>query len=283
MVSVWQAANVLGQPATIPSLGYTIGGIGGEIARCYYGRGELLRAGLAPAELVKNLCTALLGKRRALLTEEASRDARIILERHLIELLELCQRPEDLPDVFYTFDRVRRWGGANARKVAPIMDTIAPLAMRPFIQAAFRLPVEARMVESLHYSVIRSASKSLHELPFDKGRWPSQRLLLARVSRRFPWLLESFLQARKGRFPASGSSSLRPVRETAFRANLEAVRERCLEQPRSELWNLIDRKSFEHLTTLDGFERDGRKCLERLHNVVTVLMYAADLDARVMG
>jgi hypothetical protein len=74
------------------------------------------------------------------------------LQRFVEEAIDECIAPQDVPDVFYMYDRVRRLAGTNARKGISTGDRFSLLCTRSFVKGAFTIPALHRYSESLHYA-----------------------------------------------------------------------------------------------------------------------------------
>ncbi len=81
--------------------------------------------------------------------------------------------PIDVPDAFYTFERVTRWAGANAVE-GPLEHPYVPLATTTFASVAFSLPAIVRYSEPLHWNLLRHLAPDLHAYPVAHGGWRSQ-------------------------------------------------------------------------------------------------------------
>jgi asparagine synthase (glutamine-hydrolysing) len=229
MVSLWQIADVIDQPAKIDHLRIGLPGWGGEIARGYYTHPKLfLRPRLTPTYLRQRFADDHGG----LLTA----DAQGLALRELDEFIgEHSGDPLDLPDHFYTKERVRRWAGANGRNRRAVADYFAVFITRPFVEAAFARPPRRRIAESLHYDLLRHLNPELHAFPLAKP-WRPQRFTV-------PRLLTDRIWSRVRERVRPQSPVANKVAERDQR--LYPLMVEALDQPSSALWTLISRPHFE--------------------------------------
>jgi asparagine synthase (glutamine-hydrolysing) len=183
-VSLWQLADVANE-RHVAGVATTLGGIGGEIARRYWPGASLLDRSLDGDALLLRFAQRLIGKAGYLLTS----DARAALHTEIVavgrEFLDAGHAAVDVPDLFYATQRVRRWGGANARKLPARRATLPPLVMRPFLAAAFGLTAEARARSSLHQSIVRDVCPKLFEAPLLDAAWEQRPRRFAALRDRF--------------------------------------------------------------------------------------------------
>ncbi len=97
MVGLWQVADVLEKQGRRDHLGFTLGGIGGEICRRYYRSPTLDAAGVTPDEAIPELLRILLKKRGALLTGEAHAAVKRSLEELLADWPARASRRSTCP------------------------------------------------------------------------------------------------------------------------------------------------------------------------------------------
>jgi asparagine synthase (glutamine-hydrolysing) len=207
------------------------------------------------------------------------------LQRFVEEAIDECIAPQDVPDVFYMYDRVRRWAGTNARKGISTGDRFSLLCTRSFVKGAFTIPALHRYSESLHYELIRLLVPDLHSVPFVKTFWcpqypiinlfcqtTAQSVLTPSLKR----TLRRVIQRRVIRLNSNNNSSKIPVFDQAawLESKLAWIRELCLDQPGSELWNFVDKPTFERITSATANQVDRRPNVHRLYDVATLFYYA---------
>jgi asparagine synthase (glutamine-hydrolysing) len=300
MVSLILADQLVGEnTGRAARLGSYLHGGGGEIARSFYGMpATFIHAG-TPGAVLRNLLTHLVSDHGGLITPEATGLARSYLRGFLEECLEEGFTPPDLPDLFYTYERVRRWVGNIFRWGAMREDHFYPFCTRPFIETAFSLSALYRWSEPIHYELIRHLVPRLLPVPSDKP-WRSQRPVLNRlkflgsfsygvVRRQLPGLqpLVSGVRAGIRRLLARRSAD-QPVpgglanAENGFDSDTmaalvevkrEQIREVCFSQPRSLVWSFVHRPAFERLLSPSAGAQERRRHYEVLYAIATVFYY----------
>lgn len=270
MVSLWQVADVLWpqKPESAPRV--RVWGIGGEIGRGNYDNPKW-HYGLKTAALAKRFLTRKLVEQSELITGESTIAAIKFLEKWVDQTLDDGCPVDDIPDLFYTFERVRRWAASNARKVRPWVDIFAPLCTRPFVEAAFGLAPSLRFCEPIHYELVRLNPK-LHQIPFSSEPWRNQNPDLSMFKMLWDKKIRSRRTARKS--PASYQAVL-------LEHNLEEVRDFCFAQGDSCVWNYIRRPQLESLLHKTASPQARQSQLTLLLQVITLLRYEQLLDETV--
>ena len=221
LVNVWQAHNLAYTPTSVSSLDTFVWGIGGEICRSFYGVPLLRWQGANPDDV---LLRALGRKATQPLARPAAQAAVVDHVRAFVqEIMDEGFPVEDVPDLYYTYERVRRWAGANLRKYSPTAEVVAPFCGRAYMRAAFQFDALHRWTEPLHYQMLRLLDRRLHRMTFQSGqrRWKSQnaiwnwrrRQIWTAVNARLPWraqvLFRKQLAVPPGRL-VGGSPVTRP-------------------------------------------------------------------------
>jgi asparagine synthase (glutamine-hydrolysing) len=277
MVNLWQIADVLQQPSCIDRLSISLWGIGGEIARGFYSEPKAFLFPHGLEGIQRFLSKRLVKDHRRLIRHEATALAQTYLQQFVEEVVAEDFVPLDVPDVFYTYERVRRWAGSNARKGRPISDRFSPFCSRPFLEAAFAMPAQHRYSESLHYELIRLLVPDLHRFPFAKEPWPSQQPLMNIVRS----LAEGAVRKVYGGihyrlFPSNLKKPIQPPswdHSAWLEAMCPRLRELCLDHANSSLWDFVDRSVFQRVISnvTDAVER--RRYIGGLYNVATLFYY----------
>lgn len=222
LVDLWQTPDVLDQLQAVDTLPINLWGMGGEIARGYYMGRRLLLSSLRLKSIEHFLVHAVV-RTHGIVKPEAVALSRRLVKDFVAEAADEGFAPVAIPDVFYAYERVRRWAGSNNRKSLPTADHFALLCTRPFVEAAFSVPVVNRHTEPLHYELTKMVPR-LHEMPFAGGPWRPQ--------------IPGLSVLRKHSVRAEGALWVETV--------LPAVRTFCLDHQRSPLWDFIDRQAFAH-------------------------------------
>ena len=278
MVSLWQINDVLKQSSHIEQLNTSLWGIGGEIARGFYSNARLFlgRPGYGMEDVQKFLTAKIINSNGGLIEPEAIALTKAYLQNFLTQYTDEGFAPFDLLDIFYTYERVRRWAGTNARKAEPNGSLFAPLCTRPFVKAAFVISAMARYTEPLHYQLTKLLVPELHRLPFEKEPWRIQHPVFN--------VLNEIWKARLAKIGYSQATKSVPMplafdRAEWLEANkmqlLSELRELCLDQSDSLMWNFVNRSRFEHITSLDSKQAKLRqKHIAGIYNIATLFYYA---------
>ena len=124
------------------------------------------------------------------------------LHQFVDEALAEGFRVIDLPSLFYTYERVRRWAAALLRHLMSRLVVYAPFCEGEFIKAAFSISALDRYSENLHYELIKQLGGELHALPYEKP-WLSRsstRNLANFWIQRIPGLRKSRFRVGSGRY-----------------------------------------------------------------------------------
>jgi len=239
MVSLWQIQVMVNRSPHVERLEVHLGGHGGEMMRGFYVDPLLMasRAGLRRVQ--RSLINRLVEDHGGLVKGVASALSRSHLEEFCNRMTESRFPPEDLPDAFYVFERVGRWAATVVRPSLPLVDIFQPLCTRTFAELVFATPLRERYAQLFHSMAIELLTPRLADLPFMKTNRVYHRVardLLRRLVAADPFAL---LRGRQhvGTPQAAWIEALRP-----------RLRDVCLGQPDSALWDFIDRSVFESLT-----------------------------------
>lgn len=257
LVSLWQAADSL----AVRPRGVHLSGIGGEVARGHFTRPTHFvpqGRGRAVQRFVAERATNPAG----LLTAEAVESGRAALRTAAAQAIEWGFGHVDLGDALYTFGRLPRWAGANQRKV-PDSTQYAPLATRPFVEAAFSLSSARRYSEPLHFALLSRLAPDLHSFPVAGGGWRSQ----------VPYVNFAQKALRRAR-PSSPTGTAGP--QVAWLETLRpALAARCLDDATSPIWDVVDRTVFETIMLDAAATAQRQRAAEAVFGVVTMFEYAA--------
>lgn len=200
MVSLWQVADA--EDHASPATSW-FGGVGGAVARRYWNQKATLDRSASRDAIVSALHGRLAKNPGGLLRREVFAAFDRALHERLVELAAPLADPRDLPDVVYAKERVRRWGGGNARKLPPGHETLPVLASRTWYRAAFAVPAEARVGSTLLREVVRVAAPRLLGIPLVGSEWDAlpwfYRWSRSRETRRFGPLREGSTAIERGR------------------------------------------------------------------------------------
>lgn len=286
MVSLWQIIDILRQPWQIDHLGVCLTGFGGEIARGYYRdtpMGEQLFASPNQRDWVQRILPAkMIRNSGQLVKQETKVMAQTYLQQLMEQFLDEGFAPIDVPHLLFTYERVRRWAGSNARKTLPQQDVFSPYCTRAFVETAFALPPDYRYCETLHYELTKFLVPQLHSLPYDAPwlwqppiTYLMQRRLDAvvrKVNRLFPHLLKHYQSQQS--YHSQQSSSIPAFTKSAWlEAKLLPLRELCLDQKNSPLWDFVNRSEFERIMSSAAEPTERSKYLTNLYTIITLFYY----------
>jgi asparagine synthase (glutamine-hydrolysing) len=249
-------------------------GCGGEIARGYYTSPYfLLRAPTSNVDYVQSyLFRKLTGTRTRLLCADTATLADTYLRQFAEEALDEGFSFADLPDVFYAYERTRRWAGIQYRQVLLVKDVFSPFCTRPFLEASFSIPALRRYSNHVHYELLRFLAKDLHQMRFEK-KWPPQSpvaLFASAFISRVKNKIEKSLWPRR----PPRVSARRTERSSLMESKREDLRSLCLDQPNSSLWNYVDRRKFSEMMSKDD-PIDRMRHQQVLFDIATIFLYAS--------
>ena len=289
LITLWQIADVLSQPQRVDQLDVALHGAGGDISRF----GELdrvtLARGLTAAHLPDWLISRVMTDGQGLLTSNALSHGKQYLTDFAHQCLDQGFDPLDVPEAYYVFNIMTFWtAGPNFRKSAMYRDTYSPYTSRSFLQAVFAASYTDLLSEQLQYRLLRRLAPKLCTLPFDRDGWRRHRLWRDRISYRAVKQLNS-LRVRHPRWlswlPANQTWGQPPPRrfwmfeqrQAFLDRQLSTIRQLCLDQPTSPLWQFIDRSTFESLTA-DGSDAPRSVSVNKLlFRIATLFQYAQSL------
>ncbi len=259
-----------GRPVHVDRLLMQLHGFGGEIARSFYtGPRDVLA--LRRPDALAALPDRWVSTHGGLVTGDGRQLARQSIAAFVAACADDGVPAPDVPDHFYTFDRVRRWGGANLRTRADQVDHVLPLCTRAFVAAAFTLRPMARYGERLHYDLLGKLEPRLRTIPFaDRPTWRPQSRLGA-IAAAVRSGVETRVQTR-------GNKARPPSKRPAFRkadwleAALGQIRQTTLEVTDAAFWHVVDRGRLEAL--LAGPPADRHAHWRPLLDTATAAYYA---------
>jgi hypothetical protein len=275
LVSLWQAADYCGPRESGAGIDVHLGGIGGEIARSYY----LDPRGIVAVRSLRRLQQAMAPPRAApagsILRDEAYATANAYVCGSLSDLVEMGFQPRDAATAYYAFERVRRWGGAQAGKYRGRIDPYLPLTTRFWLRAAFALRPHERALAPLHYRILEHVDPGLLELPLTGSSWFPQHarreyarwimaLALGKVHPRLRDLLGPLSPSVAGEIPALDQLTW-VEDQRAWLADF------CLAHGSSEVWRLVDRSRFEAVVSRSADPGERRRHAARIFHVATIL------------
>jgi hypothetical protein len=261
--------------AGVDRLGLRVWGAGGEVARTYYTPPHLALVG-GPVRLARrSLLSHVVRRHGGLVTAAAAAQAAAAIGAHFDRAIDLGARPVDAMDHFYADDRVRRWASTNSRAYRPHGESFSPFCTRAFLELGYRAVPAHRYAATVHRMVLDQVAPDLDALPYDhpvplRGRAAAV-VDTARRTGRFASRKAGWRERR-----TSATEPTPPVeRFPWFEAVRDDLRERCLDQSWSPLWEVVDRPTFERLTSSATPAAVRRPLLGPLLDAATLLHHTS--------
>lgn len=283
MVTLAHIANALSPPKTIDKLHIHLYGVAGELARSSFFRSFPSFYFLPQSydNVQRLLITRLMARRRELLLPTAIHVTEKYLKGIVTQAADEGFPPVDVENVFYTYERARRWGGTNFRQVNSFMDVFSPFCTRPFLIAGFSSSAQRRYADHVHYELFKMLNPKLSEIPFERA-WRAQNLPMLWVQY-INQLISSQItkQGRRiqrrltTRTASTEIKSKRSQRKFWLETKLSDLRSLCLDQANSDLWFYINRGEFERITSTRGTAKERDNFQDVLFDIFSVFQYEA--------
>jgi hypothetical protein len=213
------------------------------------------------------------------------REAVELVEEYISQSVERYESmgvsAENVADIFYLYERIGSRGRCNVRCTMPAQDLYSPYTSRAFVEANYSVPVLQRPTEPFHYGLTYLLSPELHGFPYEKDNlgfkktsWRDQKPLTnmaqmvgnqvkrnARRSVRSATplaarkLVRTFKPKRApAKVRAANAPSQPPARDRGywFQSKREEIREMCLDNAGSAIWDYVDRTKFDEYTSVPG-------------------------------
>ena len=281
MVNLLQVVDLVSQPVRIERLKLSLWGVGVSVARgANSDPGVPIRC-RTWKRMKDFIADRQVDDHGGLMGRAVGREARALIEEFAEEIAGEGWSPFDFPSFLAMYDRQRRWGGANARKAMPCGERFSPFTTRTFHRAALALPPARRYSEPLHYGLMRILAPDLARIPFAGRQWRPQHPALtlaqwlaqkAGVRAAGLWRGRALGQARTARTASVGTFD-HFVWLEAKRAWWQSL---CLDQKTSPVWDLVDRRRFEHLAAPNTPASERRRRMRGLYNLITLFCYEAE-------
>jgi hypothetical protein len=251
-VTFAHVASLYNQPKTLRKLPIHLYGAGGEFGKNIYVDMDFYLAKRSPRRLSDYLIKLYDKKKKAYTNEAAYQIGQQSIRRYVLELAREGFKNTDLLMAYFAFARFPRWAGANFKNVAPYADVYAPLCTRTFAQAAFSMDPIRRYCHSLHYQLIKHCLPQLHNLPIEhpfRTQRPDKniaKLIYYGVKGKYKKLIEDIRKKEELKLPKLMSREYQRMKWLC--TNMDQMRQRCLDQPQSLIWDFVKRKDFEKAT-----------------------------------
>lgn len=271
---------ILKQSLSLNRLGITLYGAGGEIARGYYNSAQFFIGSDNLVYVKKYLSNKLIGNKKEILYPEAVLPLQEYIEEFALKAIDQGFAPIDVPDLFHTYEQVRRWVGVRICANQSVhRDVFSPFCTRPFLEAAYSISPLLRYCEYIHYELLKYLVPDLHRLYWSQ-KWRYQQPMInlihsvweQTVSKK---IVKPIKKISSGKFK-SVSLDLNHRAGNYYRLELKRsqLRELCLDQSHSSLWNFIDRARFERITSSEINPLEREKHVNLLWEIFTLFQYA---------
>jgi hypothetical protein len=162
-----------------------------------------------------------------------------------------------------------------------LRDSYSPFFSRRFVEAAFSLDSVVRRTEPLHYGLLKELSEALVEMPFDKGAWTSRSASLNlytelakairsrikhKLARELPWMKT----IEKRHILVSDTNF---ERTTWLQQIQGQLREMCLDDGGSEIWDYVNRDKFDKATAQSATSSNLSRNAKGLFLTATLYYY----------
>lgn len=268
------------QSLSVEHLGVTLYGAGGEIARGFFNSAQFVLGSYSQDYVQKYLSQILLGNNQELFHQETIVTIQKHLEEFVQQVLDEGFSLIDVPDIFHAYDQVRRWVGIHiAAKQSAHKDAFSPFCTSPFIKAAYSLPSLRRYSENIHYQLLEFLVPELHRFPFVK-KWPPQQPMInlaysfwdRTLKKRVAMPIKKIVTGKSKSINLDMNHQLKKFHR--LESQRSQLRELCLDQSNSSLWNFIDRAEFERITSDETNPLERQKHVIILWHIFTLFQYA---------
>ncbi|MDJ0690415.1 MAG: hypothetical protein QNJ41_18135 [Xenococcaceae cyanobacterium MO_188.B32] len=268
------------QSLSVESLGITLYGAGGEIARGFYNSDQIFLGKCSSDYLQQYLLDKLLKNNQELLHQETIVTLQNYLEEFVQQVIDEGFSPVAVPDIFHAYEQVRRWVGVHiSAKQSAHKDAFSPFCTRPFIKTAYSLPALRRYSEHVHYQLLDFLVPDLHRFPFVKNWNPQQPIVNLFYSfwnrtlrKKVAIPIKKIVTGRAKSTTLDMNHQLKKFHR--LESKRTEIRELCLDRSNSSLWNFIDRSEFERITSSSTNPLEREQHLILLWHIFTLFKYA---------
>lgn len=183
-----------------------------------------------------------------LLTESRERLEKKLKQR-AIYYMDNGASLEDIPDLFYTVERIPNFVGTMRRQSGYSGRLITPLYTDELVRLAFSLGQKQRKYDRIHFEMIHRSSKWLTSLPFANDTWPKE---LEQYAKDTPLAVEGIPIPKQPPSSAPRHWRYKLNESDGFRRKLVDV---FSSYPNSDIWNYYDKSAVNKALT--GTEKMG--------------------------
>jgi asparagine synthase (glutamine-hydrolysing) len=256
-------------------------GAGGELGRAFHFNPIQAIRGMTVQTVQNTIADRWVNDANGLMRPETYAAARTFVENSIVGFADDGFDADDLGDVFFLYERGGRRAGKNMRANMSLRDSYSPFFSRSFVNAAFSLRSAVRRTEPLHYGMLREVSPELVRMPFDKGGWTSRSASLNlytelasavasrvkhKVARELPWT-----RAIEKRHILVSDTNFE--RATWLQQIQGQLREMCLDERNSAVWDYVDRDKFDKATVQSGTSNNLSRNAKGLFLTATLHYY----------
>lgn len=268
------------QPLSVDHLGITLYGAAGEIARGYYNSPQFVWSSSNLDYVQKYLSKILIANHQKLFHQDTISTLENYGKDFVQQAIDDGFSLIDVPDVFHSYEQVRRWVGIHiSAKQSAHKDAFAPFCTRPFIKSAYSIPALRRYSQHIHYELIKFLVPDLHHVPFTKKWSPQQPIINLLYSfwdktlkRKLSKPITKIVTGKPKSVTLDINHQVKKFHRLEYKR--KDLRELCLDQTNSSLWNFINRSEFERITASETDVSERQRHLIVLWHIFTLFQYA---------
>ncbi len=258
-----------------------ISGAGGGVLKAHTFNPYQEFRGLTVGDIQKNLANLNISDSGGLISPEAVANARALVDRTVERYADLGVDLSDINDTFFLYEEEGRRVGQVMHPTTFLRDTYSPYYSRSAVTAAFSVCARLRRILPFHHGLLHQVAPQLLNIRFDKGSWRSRspflnfyQELARQVRRRLvAKTSEQFARTK----PVAPLHFI--IKDTGFERLkwLQQIqgklREDCLDNRNSAIWDFVDRNKFDALTAETATTDDLSRNANFLFHVATVHYY----------
>lgn len=283
VVTFARVGSLYNQPKALRKLPIHLYGAGGEFGKNMYVDMDFYLAKQSPRRLTDHLIKRYDKKKKTFTNEDAYQIGRQCIERYVLDLAREGFHNSDLLMAYFAFARYPRWAGANFKNMAPYADVYAPLCTRTFAEAAFSIDPIRRYCHSLHYQLIKHCLPQLYKLPIEhpfRTQRPDKntaKLIYYGIKGKYEKLVRDIRNKAEIKLPKQKSREYQRMKW--LYTNMDRMRQLCLDQHESPIWDFVKRTEFEKATIPGVSMTYVGHHQQELFNLYTLFAYTASADS----
>ncbi|MGI9205091.1 MAG: hypothetical protein ACR2Q3_13835 [Woeseiaceae bacterium] len=260
-----------------------ISGAGGGVLKAHTFNPYQEFRGMTVVDVQNNLSSWNVSNAGGLIRPEAVANARALLDRTVERYADQGVEISDLNDTFFLYEEEGRRVGQVMRPTTFLRDTYSPYCSRSVATAAFTVNARLRRTLPFHYGLLEALAPDLLGIRFDKGSWRSRSAsmnfyqeLAQQVRRRLAAKISARFTRTKRLTPLHAI-----IKDTGFERLkwLQLIRgklrEKCLDDRNSAMWEFVYRDKFDALTTEATSVDELSRNANILFQIATVHYYDA--------